>query len=375
MPRRRMRDEWGSITEVERGRRYRIRYWSKDSSGEYRRRSVTVRGTRRDAEKRRAELMLDHSEDAPCPTVGQIWEKWAHPAYERRVDDGDLAPKSLQQYESMWSAHVSPRWTDVPCDSVKPLAVQQWLDGMGASQASDAMSVLRPTLDYAVRYGVIETNPFRERYLMPSKRTVQSRDKGIWTYDQLHEVWNHVRGQWHEGAFLLAAFAGLRVGESLGVRADEVHELHGCAMVPVERQMPNRGTSVTERLKNPQSERVVPVPGVIGTRLLELSGDAEWISGDGLGNPNTQTRLTREWSRTCAALPDGLAHPFRNLRNSYETNMRWVMKLPPWVVEPLMGHQSKGVTGQYYDRPTPEMIAASVAEAYAACRYDAGWDG
>ena len=144
-------------------------------------------------------------------------------------------------------------------------------------------------------------------------------------------------------------------------------------MVSVERQVPNRGRDAVGRLKNPQSMRVVPVPGVAGRRILELSEEAEWLSGDGMGNPNTQNRLTREWARTCAALPDGLAHPYRNLRNSYETNMRWVMKLPPWVVEPLMGHKSQGITGQYYDRPTPEMMAGSVAEAYATCRYDADW--
>ena len=71
MPRKRKhrRSAWASITEVERGERYRIRYWAKGTDGQYRRRSCTVRGTRKDAERVRSELMLEHSEDAPCPTV------------------------------------------------------------------------------------------------------------------------------------------------------------------------------------------------------------------------------------------------------------------------------------------------------------------
>lgn len=74
------------------------------------------------------------------------------------------------------------------------------------------------------------------------------------------------------------------------------------------------------------------------------------------------------------AVADGMRHPYRNLRNSYETSMRWEMKLPPWIVEPMLGHKGTDTTGMFYDRPTHEMYAQSVAEAYAAKRYDKGWD-
>lgn len=52
--RTRRRDAWASITEVRAGEVYRIRYWSSGPDG-YRRRSETVRGTRRDAERRRTQ--------------------------------------------------------------------------------------------------------------------------------------------------------------------------------------------------------------------------------------------------------------------------------------------------------------------------------
>jgi hypothetical protein len=65
-----------------------------------------------------------------------------------------------------------------------------------------------------------------------------------------------------------------------------------------------------------------------------------------------------------------MAHPFRNLRNSWQTWMRWEVGLPPYYIEPLMGHKVRGVTGQHYDRPTPEVLAAAVARAYD----DGPWD-
>lgn len=369
---RHRRSAWGAISQVD-AATWRIRYWSSGPDG-YRRRSKTVRGTRKDAERARAELMLAHSEDAPCPTVGEVWERWALPAYERREASGDMSSYTLRQYRSGWNRHAAPRWADVPCDAVRPLEVQQWLDGLSYNGALQAMNVLRPTLDYAVRYGTIPSNPFRERYLMPSKSGKADMDRGVWTLDELGELWRgHAVGQWWEAAFLLSAFGGCRVGESLGVRPGDV-SLCDAGGVPVcmariERQIPSTGSVPLERLKNRQSRRTIAIPGRAGLRVASLSeGCAGWLSGDGLGGPSTQRRLMLAWRAA------GAEHPFRNLRNSYETNMRWALRLPPWIVEPLLGHAGQGVTAQYYDRPSAEMFADAVASAYRERPYDAGWD-
>ena len=370
---RRMRAAWGSMAEVSPGV-WRIRYWGKDpSTGEYRRRSRTVRGSRVDAERERASLMVEHSGEAPCPTVGQVWERWHLPALGRRVEEGDLSPQTLQQYLSGWRRHVAPRWADVPCDAVRPLEVQQWLSSLGANQARGALDVLRPVLDYAVRYGLAASNPARERYVMPSRSTARTMDRAVWTLPELGEVWREVMGEWFEAAFLLAAFGGLRVGEALGVMGGDVSGCHGCALVEVRRQVTNRGEGVSERLKNRQSRRAVAVPGRAGARLLLLAGASGggWLSGDGMGGPSSQDRLGDSWAR---AVPDGMRHPFRNLRNSWETNARWSLGLDHWGIEVMLGHVAPGVTGRHYDRPRPDMIAAVVAEAYAAHPYDAGWD-
>lgn len=381
MPRRkRMRDSWGSITEVEKGKRYRIRWWGQDGNGVYRRMTCTVRGTRMDAEKRRSELMLDHSEDAPCPTVGQAWEKWALPMYERRRDDGEMSPNTFNQYMSGWGRYAKVRWGDVSCDSVKPLEVQQWLDEIPRNAAISALKVLRPTLDYAVRYGAIQTNPFREKYLLPSKKTIAAMDKGVWSLDELGYLWMHAAcGKWWEATFLLSAFGGMRVGEALGIMKDDVScmHVHGqeLCIARVERQMPNRGSKITSRLKNSQSRRSVAIAGKAGMRLLELADSCDtWLGGDGLGNPSPQIRLAKDWRASLEEIDEGMRHPFRNLRNSYETNMRWSLKLPPWIVEPMLGHKSDGVTGEYYDRPRTEMFAEIIADAYASSRYDKGWE-
>lgn len=371
--RRRRRDAWGSITEVERGRRYVIRYWASTDERGYRRHSVTVRGTRADAEKKRAELMLDHSGDAPCPTIGQVWTKWYLPTMERRVEEGDLAESTLKQMRSCWSLHINPRWSDVACNEVKPLQVQQWLDDMDYGPARISLAALKPMLDYPVRYGQIQSNPFREKYIMPSKRTVSRRDDGIWTLDELGKAWSAIYGKWFEAAFLFAGFGGMRVGEALGVMGSDVTSLdmddQTLAVVRVERQIPNRGNTPTTRLKTPHSHRFVVIPGRTGKRILDLAAEnSGYLSGDGLGGPNTQSRLNISWNDA------GMAHPFRNLRNSWQTWMRWEMKVPPHYIEPMMGHKVDGVTGAYYDRPQVQMFANVVAEAYRLRPFDTSWE-
>ena len=377
MPRKTKRSAWGSLTRVD-SQTWRIRYWASGPDG-YKRRSKTVRGSRKDAERARSELMLAHSDDAPCPTVGEVWRTYALPTWERMVGDGDLAAQTLAVRRSAWNRHVAPTWDAVQCDGVRPLAVQQWLDTLNYSQAKISMFVLRAVMDYAVRYEYVAHSPMRERYVMPSKSTIDRRDAGVWTLDELGEVWRAVRGEWFEAAYLLAAFGGLRVGESLGVRSDDVTAAvvdgQTLAMVCVERQVMNVGGRVSDALKNEQSRRTVAIPGRAGARLLALASAADgYLTGDGFGGPTKQRILKESWHRAQDAMDARLVHPFQNLRNSWQTNMRWSLRLPPWLIEPMMGHRVEGVTGMHYDRPDAEMFAEAVARAYAERPYDAGWE-
>jgi len=116
------RHDWGSVTEIERGKRYRLRWWANGPDG-YRRHSETVRGTRREAWDRLAALRLDHSTDAPVPTVGECWRRWYEPDLVRQVEMGDLSRRTLEEYRAAWRVQVSSVWADVPADQVRPLAV------------------------------------------------------------------------------------------------------------------------------------------------------------------------------------------------------------------------------------------------------------
>lgn len=371
---RRRRSAWGSVDYDPRRRVGHIRFWASLDDRGYRRHCVTVHGSRQDVENRRAELMLDHSDDEACPTMARVWEEYVMPDLMRQVEDGDVSKTTIDQYRNWWRKHVKPTWGDVTCDAVKPLSVQQWLYGLTRSQAANAMLVAKKVMDYAVRFGWAPTNPMREKYVMPGKSTVETRDKGIWTLAELEGVWRRVCGTWMEPAFILAAFGSCRVGEALAPLAGEVAAMDvdgvPVAAVTIARQVEHHGKAATDRMKTDHSRRTAIVVGRAATRLVELACEKDPstpLTDDGMGGFVSQSRYTDNWRRM------GMEHPFRNLRNSWQTWMRWEMGVAPHHIEPLMGHKLRGTTGQHYDRPQVEQLARVAAEAYARNPFDASW--
>jgi len=372
------RADWGSVTEIERGKRYRLRWWANGPDG-YKRHSETVRGTRRDAWDRLAALRLDHSTDAPVPTVGECWSRWYEPDLVRQVEAGDLSRRTLGEYRTTWGAQVSGAWADVPVDQVRPLAVQQWLSGLAHNAARVAVIVMRRTLAYAVRYEVIPANPMDVSYVMPSVSTSARADDFVWDSAGLCDCWRTTHGSFVEPAFLLSAFGSCRVGESLAARAEEVSRMDvggiAVAVVPITRQVLSTGGMPTDRLKNPQSRRPVVLAGDPAERLLGLAGEVGrgWLANDGCGRPLSQKVARDEFARSLGAA--GMdTHPYRNLRNSWETVARWTLRMPPWVTEKMMGHAGKDVTARHYDRPQVDEFASTLAEAWAQNPFADGID-
>lgn len=369
--RRRSRDAWGSITETAKGV-WRIRYWAETNDG-YRRCSKTVRGTRRQAEEVRSRLMIDHSQDKPCPTVGQAWDLWGLPGYEKLVARGDLSKRTFDVYTSVYKKHVLTRWGDTPCDKVTPLLFQQWLDTLGLNAARKSIIVMKWVFDNATRFGFISTNPIRERYILPSKDTVSSRDHDVWDEGELGEIWRACHGTYYEASVLLQAFGSCRVAESLSPSGGDVtmyeHAGIPCAAVWIEFQVGNEGT-IYRRTKTKESRRFVIVPGSPGRRLGEIAKEhgSKPLTEDG-GGWYVPMRRVRDSFKADLSDAGIEAHDMMALRRSWRTIMRRRMKLPEWVAEPLMGHKLQDVTSRHYDVPDVEDFVREVCEAYARYPY------
>ncbi len=379
-----MRSSWGCVQRLDRDR-YRIRYWADTGDG-YRRRTETVRGTRREADARLAELRTIHEREPgqhvrrpTGVTVGDAWRLWHAPDCEARLEAGQLARSTWDNAKGMWRRHVEPRWGGVRCDAVTAPDIQEWVRPMTSANAHFSKMLLAQLLDRAMMYGACAANPARLKVTMPHGG--EKGDAGVYTLAELGEVLRAVHGSPVEEAVILMAFGSCRVGEAFGVESGDValREALGVpvATAPVLRQV-LQGGQVTERLKNAQSRRVVAIPGPVGVRLARLSrarleeGDP-WLCGDGVGGPLARHAAARLWAEALDRA--GIErHPLRNLRNSWETYMHWTLLVEPSMIERMMGHAGKTVTARHYDRPVEDMVAEAVARAYLTRPFADSWE-
>lgn len=372
MPRKKRRSAWGSITSKSRDKH--VLRWVEDTPEGRKRRTKTVRGTYREATLELARLRVEHAADRPSPTIGQAYSMWWLPWMKRRVADGKAKQRSLHVYESCWRMHIEPKWGHAPCGSIKPADVQEWLLTLPKGTAAQTLAVLRKVGDFCVQYEVADSNKFRIPYEMPSEKAYENRS-GVLTLAQADTAFAAVRGSLIEAPFILACFGSARPGESCGVRASEIAltTLSGVrvSLAPIRRMALDTGCGVTEDgvLKNAQSVRTLAVPEPYGTRLAEIAAERiadgrEWMADRGDGLPLNTRSLNGLWS----AMPCSLGTTFASLRKSWRTLAQYEWGVDYDTLELLMGHKLPGVTGKHYLKPTDEMLAETLARAYAKFR-------
>ena len=365
MPRK-TRSSWGSNKPARRKGYRTLRYWADLHDGRgYMRHTMTVEVSKRDGDRKLAELRLLHGEDKPVPTFRQCCEQWYIP------DMGRLSPNTCRVYMSTLNSKIYPRWGNMPISDIRPIDMQEWLSGMTKTQADISMKVMSVVLDYPVRYEVIPSNPARIKYQMPT--AIKKRDSGTYTLSDSMKILDACRGSFIEGAVISSLFGSCRVGESLSPMVGEVQEAKSsngmtAAYFEVSRQVSNDGT-LSAALKNESSRRVVVFVGKVAERMLEIqarnaSEGLKWLSDNGCGEYVIQRAANAEWKRIVKRA--GIeAHPYRNLRNSWRTFMEWELHVDASKLEKMMGHKGGDVTAIYYNRPTIQMFIDEVADAYA----------
>ena len=362
------RSTWGCNEDAGGGYR-RLRYWADLGDGRgYRRVSETIKGSRRDGDEVLARRRVEHSQDHAAMTLGEVWERWYWPECQRRVEDGTLKPRTLDEYRGAWRKHVAPAFGDAQVTDIRPLAVQEWLDGLTEGSAVVCRAVLRQVLDVAVRYELVGHNVAAARYHMP-KGKERAVHREVLTLTQMERTLAATRGTLAYLPAVLCGTASCRVGEALGATRQDVsrHVAHGMtlAVVQVRQQLNQLGEIVPT--KTPQSVRPVVVPEPWSLDVLAVH--TEWLcEHPAYLVPVGQKQLQAYWRD---AQRDAGLEPvvtMRNMRASWRTIMRWELGVDEDKVERMMGHAGKTIGQQYYDRPDADVFCDTVAEAWLRWR-------
>lgn len=366
MPRRKQRRAWGHIDEIVRGKKYVLR-WTHNTPKGRKRPCETFYGTYREACARLDEIHVTAGDDRPVPTVGQALDMWYMPWLERRLAEGKIKLGTYNLHVRLIKRHIRPAWGSTPVDSTKPLDIQRWLFSIKKQEAQVSLSIMRRLIDMVVQYEIVEVNKFRMPYEFNSE-TKRTGTGKLYDLSRARDALSRVEGSPVEPSVILSLFGSARVGESMGVRKNEVAqaESHGMsfALVPIIRRVDRKlGLMPDGDLKTPDSARTLIIPEPYGTRLIELSAcggipGSDWLSPAPNGSTMTHDQLITEWKR---AVGDAFI-PFANLRNSWRTFAQYEWGIDYDTCELLMGHRLKGVTGKHYLKPSTEQLLDRIAD-------------
>lgn len=270
-------------------------------------------------------------------------------------------------YEVHVRLHLKPTLGRVPLDKLTPLQVKQLLnrkiaDGMKPKSVRYIRGTLRTALNEAMRWGLIGRNPAA---LVDGPRVEHYEIQPL-TPEEARTFLNAMKGDRLQALYSVALTMGLRQGEALGLRWQDIDLEMGYLRVAKQLQRIDGKFELVEP-KTARSRRTVAMPATIVSALRDhrdtqrrerqIAGerwtDIGLVFTTPLGKPLDGTALTKEFHRHLerAGLPQ---RRFHDLRHSCAT-LLLVQGVSPRVVMDVLGHSQIALTMNTYSHVIPEL--------------------
>jgi integrase len=315
--------------------------------------------TRAEAARALTSALKAHQDGIPTPrdseTVEHFLNRWLADTVTNRV-----RPVTLVSYTGLVRLHIIPDLGRVRLARLTPDQVQALLNRKLAAGASPRTveyirSVLRQALGHALRWNLVNRNVAaltdRPR---PDRQEIRPLDPV-----EAERLLQHVRGDRLEALYVIALLLGLRQGEALGLRWDDVDLDKG--FVQVRRSLTRiDGRFVLGEPKTPRSGRKLgPLPEALMDPLrahrvrqtaerLAAPTWSEWglVFASITGTPLHSSTVTKTFQRHLreAGLPAQRFHDLRHACGSYLT----ALGVHPRVVMEILGHSTIAVTMDTY---------------------------
>jgi integrase len=340
------------------------------ATGKYVRSRETIEGTKKDAERKRTEMLraLDTGSYVK-PTkmsVGEFLERWLRDYVGANIQKA----KSREFYTSIVRVHLIPAMGSIALTRLTPARVQEYYRdrveaGLSSTSVQGHHRTLHRALECAVKWGQVGRNVC-DATEPPKRRRVEMK---TWTPEESGRFLATARAAEtrYYALFAAAIYTGLRQGELLGLRWQDVDL--DAASLAVQQTLEKAGTAPRFGTpKTAKSRRTVALPGELVTtlRAWKATQNAERLAigpdyrDYGLvftipgGGPINKDNLT---SRTFAHLMEQAKVPrirFHDLRHTSAT-LLLAANINPKVVSERLGHGTVGITLDIYSHVLPPL--------------------
>ncbi len=342
-------------------------YSYRDAGGNLKRRSVYGKMQREAREKLTAALGALDRGDTPIidrQTVAQYLDRWLADVVQPTV-----RAKTYHSYEQQVRNHLKPalgrhQLVKLAPQQVQALLNQKLAEGLSPRSVQYLRTILRGALGQALKWGLVTRNVAA----LTDPPRVERPEIHPLTPGQAERFLDAVRGDRLEALYAVALALGLRQGEALGLRWEDVDLDAGTLHVRVALQWLNGQPPHLVEPKTRQSRRSLPLPPPILAQLrahlvrqetvrlaaVERWQGEEWglvfcnTRGGPLDASHVVTYFKAHLKR--ASLPD---IRFHDLRHSC-ASLLLAQNVHPRTVMEILGHSTITLTMNTYSHVLPQ---------------------
>jgi integrase len=348
----------------------------KDSTtGKYKQQWVSVKGTKKDAEKRLSEILnqLDNGTflKPGKTTFAEYLEKWLSD-YAKP----NLSPRGFERYQGIITKHLIPDIGSITLTQLKPEHLQKHYttklnSGLSSGTVRYHHAVIHKALQTAVKWGLINRN-VADGVDVPH---VHHNEMQTWDEYEINRFLKASKDGQYYTLFHTALYTGMRRSELLALRWCDVDFIFSQISVSRSLHHLKDGSYIFTQPKSAKSKRTISLSSFAIVALHEHKKKQEEIRAplgitlkdDDLvfstleGKPLRPNTITRAWN--LAAKHAGVK--VIRLHDARHTHASLMLKagIHPKIVQERLGHSTIAMTLDTYSHVTPGLQQAA-AESF-----------
>lgn len=339
----------------------------KDSNGKNKRKEFTGKTqseVKRKLEEYKKEMLLGRISTDDKITLDEWYHTWLYD-YRKK----DLKPKSFEKYEGIYRNYIkNSELGKIKLKDLRVTHIQRYYNKLQnqfnkpASTIKEINTKLKTCLGEAEKQDYIQKN-YCKMVTLPKSKT--KKNTKVLSVKEQQKFIEAIQGHKLEMLFLIAISTGLRLGELLALKWSDIDFNTGMLTVNktlsrVKNQTTNKYEIIEQLPKTKNSNRVIPIPTNILTKLKEhkkfqnkqklLIREAyinnNYVFADDIGKPIDDKRPGRNLKSILTKL-NIEPMKFHALRHTYATRL-FENNVPAKTIQVLMGHYDISITMDIY---------------------------